>query len=87
MSKERYGVTFQVFDLETGKHVVAGNTRFEVPLQDLVLAFTVLSHAISEHTKKALVKVVKDRSDCEASAEQVERPQGESGASPTGSEG
>jgi hypothetical protein len=66
MSKERYGVTFQVFDLETGKHVVAGNTRFEVPLQDLVLAFTVLSHAINEHTKKALVKVVKERSEgCE----------------------
>ena len=58
MATERYGVTFQVYDLATGKHCVSGNTRFEVPLQDLVLAFTVMSHAINEHTKRALVKVV-----------------------------
>lgn len=58
MAKDRYGVSFQVYELEGGKSVVVGNTRYEVPLVDLILAFTVLSHAINEHTKRALVKVV-----------------------------
>ena len=60
MAKDRYGVSFQVYELEAlaphaegGKSVVVGNTRYEVPLVDLILAFTVLSHAINESVKSA----------------------------------
>ena len=53
MAKDRYGVSFQVYELEGGKSVVVGNTRYEVPLVDLILAFTVLSHAINENVKSA----------------------------------